>query len=230
MLQRFSYSVSDVFPLARHVSGLLLEAPVASPVMSYQAGQYIKVIHPDGSESPLSIAALPANLQRIELHLSHAPGNHSAQEILAMVKTERALTFTGAYGVCTVLRFAVDKPLIFFVRGTGFAPVKAMLEAMALCHDRRALHLYWGVATPDDFYLLDLIHGWEKHFANFRFTPKVSRSADQHQLHHAVLHDYPDLSHVDVYASGGMEMVVSALEVFQRHGLERERFYSDVLS
>jgi CDP-4-dehydro-6-deoxyglucose reductase len=229
LLNQFIYSVSEVVSLARHVSRLKLKPSSLSNTITYQAGQYIKVIHHNDDDSPLSIAAKPNAFQQIELHLSHAPKNQQAQDILAMVKADSVLSLTGPYGVCTRARLSLDRPLIFFVRGTGFAPVKALLEELSEMPQCPPLHLYWGVASQDDFYLPELIKAWEKQFADFRFTPMVSRSADQHQLHHAVLQDYPDLSHMEVYASGGEEMVFSALEVFQQHGLEKGLFYSDML-
>jgi CDP-4-dehydro-6-deoxyglucose reductase len=226
--QSFLYQVAAILPLARHVSSLTLTARAYSEVMPYQAGQYLSVIHPDGTASPLSMATAPRADGQIELHLSHAPANQAAQAILAMAKNDGVLTLQGPFGVCTLARFSLTRPLIFFVRGTGFAPAKALLEALAGQPDCPPLHLYWGVANADDFYGLQWIRQWETQFADFQFTPKVSRSADLHQLHHAVLHDYPDLAGVEIYASGGMDMVLSALAVFQQHGLVRERFFSDM--
>jgi CDP-4-dehydro-6-deoxyglucose reductase len=229
LLNQFVYSVQDVVLIARHVSRLSLSVSPDASAILYQAGQYIKVIHQNNEESPLSIASAPVNPRSIELHLSHAPKNQQAHDILAMADAKHALILSGAYGACTVSRLLLDRPILFFVRGTGFAPVKAVLEEMTALTNCPPIHLYWGVASPDDFYLPELISGWEKYFANFRFTPMVSRSADQHQLHHAVLKDYPDLSLLQVYASGGEEMVFSAFEIFQQHGLPKARFYSDML-
>jgi NAD(P)H-flavin reductase len=229
LLNQFVYSVHDVVLIARHVSRFSLSVSPDASAIVYQAGQYIKVIHPNNDESPLSIACAPVNPRCIELHLSHAPKNQQAHEILAMAQEKHALVLSGAYGTCTISRLALDRPILFFVRGTGFSPVKAVLEEMTALLHCPPIHLYWGVASQDDFYLPELISGWEKHFANFRFTAMVSRSADQHQLHHAVLKDYPDLSQLQVYASGGEEMVFSAFEIFQQHGLPKTKFYSDML-
>jgi CDP-4-dehydro-6-deoxyglucose reductase len=229
LLNQFIYTVSEVVLLTRHVSKLILTIPSSSHAMTYQAGQYIKIIHDNGNESPLSIASAPNHLQQLELHLSHGPRNQQAQTILEMIKADGVLSLTGPYGVCTVSRFSLDRPIVFFVRGTGFAPVKAILEELVQMQDCPPLHLYWGVASAEDFYFPELITHWEQQFADFRFTSMVSRSADLHQLHHAVLQDYPSMSHVEVYASGGEEMVFSALEIFQEHGLEKTRFYSDMV-
>jgi CDP-4-dehydro-6-deoxyglucose reductase, E3 len=213
--------------LTRHISRLVLQ-PASLRSLSYQAGQYITVIHKDNSESPMSIASAPAESGIIELHVSHPPKNNRAHDILRMVDQDGQLELRGPFGGCTIERVRVDLPLIFFVRGTGFAPVKAILEAMTGIQRDQPMHLYWA-AAQEDFYLLENIKHWGKAFSDFRFTQLPSRSAEQHKLQHAVMSDYPDLSGYQVYASGPVEMVRLALPAFLQHGLQREHFYSDVV-
>jgi CDP-4-dehydro-6-deoxyglucose reductase len=221
------YHVIDIVPLTHSISQLILKAASLSDEISYQAGQYIHVIHSDSTLSPLSIACAPNQLAQIELHLSHALTNTKAQDILAMAKNNKVLSLAGPYGSCVVSQFALERPLLFFVRGTGFAPAKALLEELFTLQHCPSLHLYWGAATQDDFYLLENIRQWEQQFPHFRFTSMVSRSADVQQLHDVVLMDHPDLSHCQIYASGAEKMIFSALTYFQQHGLDSDNFYSD---
>lgn len=226
-MKQIVYDVVRIASLTRQVSRLILRPHVLKDAIDFQAGQYIHVIHPDGDVSPLSVACAPTDGGEIELHLGHAPANKKAQEILTMAEQDRQLRLAGPYGSCTASRFSLTRPLLFFVRGTGFAPAKALIEKLATFENCPPLHLYWGVAAVEDFYLLDLIEAWENQFAFFRFTSLVSEPSDQQQLHHVLLADYPDLSAYQVYACGSQEMVMFALDCFQQHGLMQNQFYSD---
>jgi CDP-4-dehydro-6-deoxyglucose reductase len=212
--------------LTRHILQLILKS---ENKFDFEAGQYINVIHKDKSESPLSIACAPQRSGHIELHLSHPPGNSSAHEILKMLKQDASLEISAPLGNCTPARFHKDLPIIFFVRGTGFAPVKAMLEFMAETGRDQAMHLYWG-AAQEDFYMPDKIREWETIFSDFRVTQIIGRSAEQHKLQHQIISDYPDLSGHQLYASGPFEMVRHGLDAFTQAGLQREYFYSDLFA
>ncbi|MDR3478242.1 MAG: hypothetical protein P4M14_09455 [Gammaproteobacteria bacterium] len=223
------YDVIQLDLLSPQVSRLVLQPRDLKISLGFVAGQYIKVIHDDGGESPLSIACAPSETLQIELHLSHPAKNQKALEILSQAKAGVPLRISGPYGTCTLQRMLPDAALLFYVRGTGFAPAKAMLEELVKRPLVQPVHLFWGVATAADFYLQDLIKSWEHAFADFRYTPIVSRTVDQHKLRDAVILAHPDLSGFQIYASGPPEMVYSALTDFQQHGLYKERFYSDVI-
>ena len=212
--------------LTQYVSQIILQS---NTPLIYQAGQYVKVIHHDNSESPLSIACAPNEKNLIELHLSHHPGNLPAQDIMQMVSQEKELQISGPYGSCTSAKLLADIPIIFLARGTGFASVKALLEELIQKDDQRHIHLFWDAATEDKFYLLDLIEQWREKFHAFHFTPITSHSKDREKMHLAVTTNYPDLSNYQVYASGSEEMVIAALENLQQFGMRKERFYSDLL-
>lgn len=221
----YIYHLQHIQLLNRHVSQLILQAENAPLV--YQAGQYIKIMHKDNSDSPMSIACAPAANALLELHVSHPPKNHKAHDILRMIKQDAQLPLRGPYGDCTLARVSRSEPIIFFVRGTGIAPVKAILEELAKGGDYPPMHLYWA-AAQEDFYFLDVVKGWQKNFTGFRYTQVASRSVDQHKLQHMVMSDYPDLSRHQVYASGSVEMVQMALPAFLQHGLQEGRFFSDI--
>jgi CDP-4-dehydro-6-deoxyglucose reductase len=227
--QTVLYQLDHLSLLSPQVSRLVLKPKDAKAALGFVAGQYIKVILPDGSGSPLSIAAPPSDTLEIELHLSHPAKNKKALEILDQAKAGMDLGISGPYGECTIARMIPNTRIIFYVRGTGFAPVKAILEELVQYPLLQPVHLFWGVATSADFYMQDLIKVWAQAFSDFRFTPIVSRTVDQHKLRDAVILDYPDLSTSQIYASGPPDMVYSALADFQQHGLQKAYFYSDVI-
>ncbi len=226
-VKQYLYQVIDHQAVSSVVTQIFLR-PQAAEFMSYQAGQYVKVIH-ETEVSPLSIASAPRDLSTLELHLSHTPQNQRAQHLLQQIKQDKQLAFRGPYGSCTTTRLLRDAPIIFLARGTGFAPVKAIIEELK--QDPSAcppLHLYWSAGSKEDLYCEALIRSWEKELSHFHFTPVLGRSFERENIHRQILLDYPDLSHHQLYVSGPEEMTHAALGFFTQHGLSRERFYSDI--
>lgn len=225
------YTVEHYRLLTAHVAQVFLSS--VTP-LHYTAGQYLKIIHPDDSASPFSIANAPLDSALIELHLLFLKENSRALEIQRRLQEEKQLRVRGPYGQCTVNILAPQCPLIFLARGTGFAPIKAIIEALQQQSNYPPMHLYWSVPGWRDLYLQELVAHWVKTLPGFQFTAILTREflpspeVKFGPLPPIVLKDYPDLSAHQVYASGPQEMVYAALADFQRHGLRKERFYSDV--
>lgn len=232
-LQDQVYKVED-YRLLTHVVAQIFLSPLTLP-LSYEAGQYIKIIFPDQYASPFSLANAPLASQQLELHLLHLKDNYRATEIFRMVRDEGRLLLRGPFGSCSVNRLAAKRPLIFIARGTGFAPVKAVIEALLARPEHPPMHLYWSAPTWPDLYLHDLINRWVKEISDFRFTAVLTREpspsgyeAKFGKVSNLVLEDYPDLSKHQVYASGPESMIYESLAEFQQQGLPREWFFSDV--
>ena len=225
------YRVSQVRAYTENISQILLYTEDADPLV-YQAGQYVKVVHPDQNLSPLSIAKAPQDLKVLELHLFHPVQNARAQEILRMVREEGRLLLRGPFGEATTEALLPEQPIIFLAGGTGFAPIKAMIEALSQQAACPAMHLYWSVSQEKELYLYPLVKTWEKTVPGFRFTAVLTREEGEEPKMRAiprvVLEDYPDLSDYQVYASGPRSMIYAALYAFLQRGMAREAFYTDV--
>ena len=234
MTNQFMYQVVECQLLSDSVSRVVLQASHA-PHLVYQAGQYIKVLHRDDSVSPLSISCSPVKPGQIELHLSHSLNNEQAQDILKMIGEEARLTLSGPFGSCTLSRFSLTQPIIFLAAGTGFAPVKSLVEALMKLENCPAMHLYWGGTVESELYMLELPQKWVSTIPNFSYTPVLKNSEKTWTgktglLQEAVLQDYPELSGFQVYVSGPEKLVYSAFDKFQLNGLSKERFYSDMFN
>jgi CDP-4-dehydro-6-deoxyglucose reductase len=122
--------------------------------------------------------------------------------------------------------------MLFIAGGTGFAPIKGMLEHAFFAGIRRPMTLYWGVRSRRDLYLPDLPEEWMAQHDNFRFVPVLSEpDADWKGrtgfVHDAVLQDIDNIPEYDVYMAGPPVMVNSAREAFEGKGLSRDYMYSD---
>jgi CDP-4-dehydro-6-deoxyglucose reductase len=134
------------------------------------------------------------------------------------------------------LREDTDKPIVFVASGTGFAPIKSMVEYARERHIRRPMKLYWGCRTPADLYMDEVARGWAATLPNFEYIPVISDAAREDPwsgrtgfVHRAVIEDLPDLSSHQVYACGAPPMVDAARSDFIRHcGLPEGEFLADV--
>ena len=164
------------------------------------------------------------------------PGGLFSGQLFNEFKGREILRFEGPLGTF-FLREESDKPIIFVAGGTGFAPIKAVIEHALHHHvdQHRPMVLYWGVRARRDLYLPDLPAKWQRDGANFTFIPVLSEPAPDDAwpgrtgfVHQAVLDDFADLSGYQVYACGGPAMIDVARKTFTAtRDLPANEFYAD---
>ena len=209
----------------------------ANERLQYLAGQYLEFILKDGKRRAYSIATAPHADGPLELHIRHLPGGQFTDHVFSAMKARDILRFEGPLGTF-FLREDSEKPIVLLASGTGFAPIKAIVEHAIHKKITRPVVLYWGARTRADLYLEKLGEEWTAALPNFRFVPVLSEPLEQDGwtgrtgfVHHAVIQDLPDLSEHQVYACGAPVMVESALRDFTaHHGLPAEEFYADAFT
>jgi CDP-4-dehydro-6-deoxyglucose reductase len=221
---------------APDVAVLDLRLPMNENMM-FVAGQYVDLLLKDGKRRSYSIACppQPEGVSHVELHIRHTPGGHFTDRLFAgEVKEREVMRFEGPLGTF-YLREDSDKPMVFVASGTGFAPIKAILEHAFRRGIARPMTLYWGCRAKRDLYMLDLPQQWAAEHAGFKFVPVLSEPApaDAWQgrtglVHRAVMQDFPDLSGCQVYACGAPVMVDAARADFAALcGLPAGEFFAD---
>lgn len=222
--------VEKMDKVAHDVMVLWLKLP-ANERLQFLAGQYIDVLQKDDKPRSFSLANAPHDDNLLELHVRHIPGGTFTEHVFSRMRERDILRIKGPLG-SFFLREDNAKPIIFVASGTGFAPVKAILEHALKIGFRREMHFYWGVRKAGDLYMLDKIRDWQEQ--GVKFTPVVSdetwggRSGFVHQ---AVLEDFADLSAYAVYACGAPVMVEAAHRDFSmQRGLPDESFFSDMFT
>lgn len=200
------------------------------------AGQYIDIMLKGGKRRAYSIANKPSvhGVIDIELHVRHSPGGLFTDHVFSGMKERELLRFEGPLGTL-FLREDSDKPIIFLASGTGFAPIKALIEHAVSKGMKRKMTLYWGGRRPHDIYMSDLAERWADEHDTFSFVPVVSEacSADNWDgrsglVHRAVMEDFPDLSGHQVYACGNPDMIDAARAEFaEANRLPKGEFFAD---
>ncbi len=223
------------------VMRVLLQLP-ANDTFTYYAGQYIEFILRDGSRRSYSMAGAPHRMIKtdavpaapLELHIRHIPGGKFTDHVFGAMKEKEILRVEGPYG-SFFLREDSTRPIILLASGTGFAPIKALIEHMQYKGITRPATLYWGGRRPADLYMDDWVRARLADMPSLTYVPVISDALPEDAwtgrtgfVHNAVLQDFPDLSGHQVYACGAPIVVDSAREAYiHQAGLSEDEFFAD---
>ena len=224
---------------APDVAILKMQLPANDP-LRYRPGQYVEFILRDGARRSYSIANAPhtqGDKPGIELHLRHMPGGKFTDHVFGAMKEKEILRIEGPFG-SFFLREDSDKPIVLLASGTGFAPIKAIIEHMRFKETDRPTLLYWGCRGKADLYLHEWAVSAEDQIPHLTYIPVLSEPAPQDTwtgrtgfVHQAVMQDLPDLSGHQVYACGAPIMVESAQRDFVANcALPPDEFYADAFT
>jgi CDP-4-dehydro-6-deoxyglucose reductase len=194
-------------------------------------GQYLDALLPDGRRRAFSIANAPHEADHIELHVRHVAGGGFTSYVFDEMETGAMLRVEGPLGTF-VPREDSERPILLLAGGTGFAPIKALVEHFRHLGTRRPIALYWGARRERDLYLRALPERWARDDASFRFVPVLSDSEHAGGMRHgfvheAVLEDHPDLAGFDLYMSGPPTMIDAGRRAFVDAGLPEDRLFYD---
>lgn len=198
-----------------------LGLPMNEPTL-FRAGQYLDILRQDGSRRSYSIANVPSNdgVRQVELHIRLTPGGTFTDHVFNAMKLREIHKIEMPLG-SFFLRDDSDKPIIMLASGTGFAPIKSLLEQTLQRGLKRPINLYWGGRTRADLYMMSLAQAWAQSHAHIRFVPVLSHATAACEwtgrtgfVHEAVMQDFPDMSGQQVYACGAPIVVESARRDF----------------
>jgi len=232
-IRKLPCRVEKIHKAAPDVAIVSLKLP-AGERLQYLAGQYIDLLLKEGQHRSFSIATAPEDDALLELHVRHIPGGFFSDALFNQYKGREILRFEGPFGAF-YLRDASNKPMIFVAGGTGFAPIKAVIEHAFHHQVERPMVLYWGVRSLRDLYLPELPGRWQSEHRNFSFIPVLSDPLPGDDwpgrtgfVHKAVMADFNDLSGYQVYACGGPAMIdVARSEFTGARKLPPEEFFAD---
>lgn len=230
--QRLPARVEQIQTCAPDVRRLFLRLPAAK-TMPFLAGQYVDILLRDGQRRSYSLANAPHASELLELHIRHLPGGVFSEQVFTTLKEGALLRFEGPLGNFH-LREQSDRPMLFIAGGTGFGPIKGIIEHALHIGCTQPMHIYWGARDVPDLYLTDLPTQWAQTQAHIHYTPVLSEPSQKHDwsgavgfVHEQVLNDYPDMQAYDVYMAGPPPMINAAKAGLTQAGLPPERLFYD---
>jgi CDP-4-dehydro-6-deoxyglucose reductase, E3 len=222
--------VEKMVKLTDDVMALYLKLPT-NERLQFLSGQYIDILQKEGKPRSFSLANAQHNDELLELHVRNIPGGTFTNHVFNVMKERDILRIRGPLGPF-FLHEDSPRPIIFVASGTGFAPVKSIIEHAQHIGFKREMHFYWGVRKQTDLYMLDKVKEWEAQ--GIKFIPVVSDEQWNGRtgfVHQAVLDDFKNLSGYAVYACGAPVVVEAAHREFTtQRGLPNDAFYSDVFA
>lgn len=238
--QMMLVSVDRKEQLSYDVMALFLKLP-SDEHLKFMAGQYIEFLLKDGKRRAFSLANAPHVDNMLELHLRLIPDGQFTQYVFNEMPHKAILRIEAPFG-SFFLREESDKPIIMVAGGTGFAPIKGIIEHMLHNNMQRNITLYWGARTLQDLYMSELPQAWAMEHSHIQFIPVLSDAVAEDNwqgrkgfVHQAVLDDFTNadntgLSDYEVYCCGAPAMVEVAHASFLKAGLAEDAFFSDAFS
>ncbi len=221
--------------LTHDVIALNLQLP-ASERLQFKAGQYIEFILKDGKRRAFSIANAPHDSDFLQLHIRVIAGGVFSEYVEKELQEKAILRLEAPFG-SFFLREDSQKPIILVAGGTGFSPVKGIIEHILHNNIKRDILLYRGARELRDLYMHDLCEKWAALMPNITYIPVLSEAADSDSwqgraglVHQAVLDDISDLSAYQAYVCGAPGMCEVAHQSFLQQGLDAEEFFSDAFT
>ena len=229
--RQFRSTVHRVDRPTEDVSVLHLRLPIGRRV-PFRAGQYAKLLLKDGESRNYSLANPPHDNDVVQLHIRHVPGGRFSSIQLPRLTPGDVLDVKLPYGLF-LLNETSSAPIILLGTGTGFAPLKSMIEDLARRRIGRLVHLFWGGRRESDLYDIERANRWAERLPWFQFTAVLSRplpgwTGETGYVQRTALATYPDLSGVEVYACGNPAMIADARALLSaRGGLPEASFFAD---
>ena len=239
-IKKMPARVATLEKLSPDVVRLKLQLP-ANDIIQYHAGQYVEFILRDGARRSYSMANAPHTLVEsgapmVDLHIRHMPGGKFTDHVFGAMKEKEILRIEGPYGSFHLQES--PKPIVLLASGTGFAPIKAIIEHMQFMGITRDAVLYWGGRRPQDLYMDEWVKARCAEMPHLKYVPVVSDALPEDGwsgrtgfVHLAVLQDFADLSGHQVYACGAPIVVDSARKDFvEKAGLPEHEFFADAFT
>ncbi len=235
-MKKMPVRIASMEKVSSDVMRIFVQLP-ATEVMQYHAGQYVEFLLRDGSRRAYSMANAPHTLAvdapKVELHIRHMPGGKFTDHVFGAMKEKDIQRVEGPQG-SFYLREDNDAPIVLLASGTGFAPIKALMEHMQHKGITRPTRLYWGGRRPADLYMNDWVLAQLPLMPHLQYIPVVSNALPEDAwagrtgfVHAAVLQDTPSLTAYQVYACGAPIVVDSAKRDYLASGLVEDNFFAD---
>ncbi|BCB27334.1 hypothetical protein SKTS_22200 [Sulfurimicrobium lacus] len=216
-------------------------APVTSGecFCEFAPGQYVEVWIPGSPylSRAYSIANTPRDDGSIELHIHQVEGGRLSDWAFKRMKEGDLVQVRGPLGHFT-MRSPLDRPLLFVAGGTGFAPVKALIEQQLKLMPQREMQLFWGMRDMNDCYAVGLIVAWAHQHPNLHIMLAAERGLDAFRIPHVVmvvegnvadaLRQSPlPLAGHDAYVAGPPGMIPFVVDALQEVGITAEHVVID---
>jgi CDP-4-dehydro-6-deoxyglucose reductase len=204
--QQIATRVKKIESLGEDMALLHLQTP-RTKRLQFLAGQAVTLETANGAEADYPVASCPCDDRNLQFHVRRLPGNRFADYVFKKLKNGDIVALAGPKGEFT-LNEESPRSLVFLAHGTGFAPIKSLIEHAMARDVAETLHLYWA-SGDGEHYLNNLCRSWTDALDNFHYTPLVADAAESAPVLQQIATDHPDLGGFDIYAAGPEDFLAS---------------------
>ena len=218
--------IVSITPLTDSILQLILSPDT---YIEYQAGQYLQIIH---GEEPLSysIANAPLGSHQYELHIRHSRDSANSVGLLKDIKSKSSVSIRLPLGECHLNRLDANKPILFIAGGTGFAPIKAMIEQLLAEGSPRVFELYWSARSKSDLYMDEKVSHWQAHVAHFDYVSLLSETGKTNMSTAILKRHAKTIKDWQIVISGPFDMVYAIRDELVAAGVNTNHLFSDAFS
>ena len=208
-------------------------APEQDELFEFKGGQYLFLVFPDGRRIPLSIASAPEEKSYIELHIRLTNEGGLVSDMLALFQSDDEYKIDGPHGRCYLQEGSSH--VVIIAGGTGFSPMKSLIESALAKNDDRQISLYLGAQAAHELYQSPLIESWVVNPEKFAYVPVLGDPDNEWSgavgfPHEVALENLgTQACHCDYYISGSEAMVVNVYKALIEAGVASEQVFSDIL-
>jgi CDP-4-dehydro-6-deoxyglucose reductase len=219
---------------------LLTLAPVTKGdcFCQFMPGQYVEIIPPNGQWLPraYSIGNAPQNGGSIELQVRLVETGRLSTWLFEELKEDDVVQVRGPRGSFT-MKSLPERSLVFVAGGTGFAPIKALIEQQIQLNSQRKMELYWGVGSTEDVYETETLVHWKNTAPNFHCTLAIDHgdlptlpegiTAFSGRLADVIANNSKGFQDTDAYVAGPPVMMPGIMQTLMDKGILPEFIHID---
>jgi CDP-4-dehydro-6-deoxyglucose reductase len=218
-----SAKVTQISPLTNTIIQVELEP---HEYVFYRAGQYL-LLKAGAHQAYFSIANAPLGTHRYELHIRHEKKNIFSQELLNHFQSGGDIEFNLPMGQAHVGHLQSSRPIIFIAGGTGFAPIKAIIEQLLYTDDPRTFECYWGAKEQSDLYWRSKLLDWRQHVKSFTHLALFEGKKSYFMIDSIYERHHEQIKDMQFLICGPFEMVYACRDKLVELGVLPTYIYSD---
>lgn len=204
--------------------------------LRFMAGQRVRLTFGHSLSAELAVASCPCEDRHLEFHVRKRPGNAFADHVFERLEVGEPVRVDGPYGDF-VLDPTSTRPILLVAFGTGFAPIKSLMEHAMALDNAAGIHLVWVASRDGALYLSNLARAWADALDNFDYTAVIAGSdleatpSRQEKIVAKVLgrvlDRLGDLTQRDAYLAGPGLAVGAARKLLLERGMAEARIRAD---
>lgn len=208
----------------------------AQTKFDFLAGQYVNLDLGASGKLPFSIASMPSESGRFELHFGgispHSGLANSVQFLEQHYNYGEFVEVEQAKGHAWLR--STEQEIVLVAGGSGYTYTRSLLQEALKRNPGCKITLYWGCYSEDDLYEHDYLIKLAQSNARFNYIPVVevpatNVTAYEGRLLSVVYEQFDFTAQPDLYLCGRYEMVQSAYSYFNNEYQGRLNIYSDAL-